>query len=1204
MIVRLRKASAYTVSVPTAFDLMSSPLSNDAPDCTIYCKSTQHGDIINAALSKRSISDFDLCAFLNYTCTRCESVRDSVGRTALHVAASCGRIEVVRWLVCNRHADIDAKDKESGYTALHRSVFYGKIHVAVALIKLGASVTDLDFDSLTVLEHAMKDGLQPENSGGELYSWGSNNNNLLGPQQSRESPELLDVFHKEYPHECVKQICIDEFHCVIITNSGKAFSCGHGQGGRLGLGVEHTVVSPRAISFSDALKGDVIIQASVSRDHSIFLCSDGYVYTCGLNANRVLGIQPPPEKLLVPKQVKHFSNEIKGVCTGRYHSVVWGPKSLYTWGLNAGQLGHKINNKVDEQYVVTPKKVKMINLDEVDIRIVAASDGATAVCTERGDIYILHEHLCRKIASRQLNVIQIGITGGKIEIPSSAQQLLSTKSHWELKVVALTNTGNLLLWQQSDPQLCRCIFSINRAIVVKQVAVNINEVLLVTDYGEAFRGHISQRKKRQSNSHIVEKPGKGNEKSAFHKFLEKDDCILVQLRKVGKIHRAVSIQSDPKGKDFCVIQALPYKFFEFPEIVESEIQKHLESLLLEAHESDNVHDVVFNVGHRNFPAHRFIIAKTSHYFETLFSQNHKKVVVLKDVHDAIFEQFLFYVYAGSCDLTRCGELKNESLRNLCQKLEAPPPNNTDTLDISAYEYYKKTKPSQGHDSQFKNPVRLLQDLAKKFECKELHKRLSNLEMHRYTVKFKHGNEFKDAVPCVKFNRTMFPNLYDVTVKCRDNREIKAHKCILAARLEYFNNMFSMRWAGSETSEVSLPFPKSTAEALLEFLYTDSLSYLNTTDIDHIFKILILADQLFVLRLKEQCELLLTHQLTLKNAVQLLSFADIYNAIKLKHCCMKFITMNFTAFLELRSLDELSDDLLRNLSEFYFQDKQEIWCRVITPYSTAPLDEEIASLTSLHNFSLDDEVELKVATKPSQKRKSRVHKSSLSEKNQSVSSDNDTIIQFPEVPEVIMESTKSIVNVSDRIKSITLASEKIKTEDIESQFTKLSSNRNYDSSNSGKSFNEENDFPQLHSPPHYFSSNSHNKPTQKIDTKHKIVRVSQKQRKRLSSESIPNSTLPESPPKNPWKTIPDIPSLASSPDVKSSITAIISDERKQKENLVKITTKLLSFTQIEDRAIDELHKFYNSDNVTDEIITIERVAIGAIASPVWVPRTKF
>lgn len=281
-----------------------------------------------------------------------------------------------------------------------------------------------------------------------------------------------------------------------------------------------------------------------------------------------------------------------------------------------------------------------------------------------------------------------------------------------------------------------------------------------------------------------------------------------------------------------------------------------------------------------------------------------------------------------------------------------------------------------------------------------------------------------------------------------------------------------------------------------------MSYLISTDIDHLFKILILADQLFVIRLKEQCELLLTNLLTLKNAVQLLSFADSYNAVKLKHCCMKFITLNITAFLELRTLDELDEELLKELSEFYFQNKREIWCRVITPYSIAPLDEEIISLTSLHHFSLEDEVEQKVVVKSSQKRKSRAHRTSFSEKN-SISLDNDasldSIIQFPDIPEIIAESKKDLKDIPHRIKSITLASKKIKEEEMESEFTKLSSN------SLSKSFNEESDFPELNSPPLHSSNSFHHKIPQKIDSKHKIVRLSQKQRKRLSSESNNNQS---------------------------------------------------------------------------------------------------
>lgn len=60
------------------------------------------------------------------------------GRTALHMAASRGRNGLMEWLV--RHSSdafINARDRESGYTSLHRSIFYGQIHSAVTLMKLG-----------------------------------------------------------------------------------------------------------------------------------------------------------------------------------------------------------------------------------------------------------------------------------------------------------------------------------------------------------------------------------------------------------------------------------------------------------------------------------------------------------------------------------------------------------------------------------------------------------------------------------------------------------------------------------------------------------------------------------------------------------------------------------------------------------------------------------------------------------------------------------------------------------------------------------------------------------------------------------------------------------------------------------------------------------------------------------------------------------
>lgn len=65
----------------------------------------------------------------------------------------------------------------------------------------------------------MKDGLKPNSKCGELFYWGSNNNNLFGSIQARDVPDILD-FHKHYPDESVKKICIEQFHIFILTHSG------------------------------------------------------------------------------------------------------------------------------------------------------------------------------------------------------------------------------------------------------------------------------------------------------------------------------------------------------------------------------------------------------------------------------------------------------------------------------------------------------------------------------------------------------------------------------------------------------------------------------------------------------------------------------------------------------------------------------------------------------------------------------------------------------------------------------------------------------------------------------------------------------------------------------------------------------------------------------------------------------------------------
>lgn len=104
------------------------------PDCTTKCRSLQHADEVVAALTGGS--ERQLRAFLTSHCHNAATLRDAFGRTALHFAASLGKKALLEWLLESKSADLKVKDKESGWTALHRSAFYGQIHCLLSLVKV------------------------------------------------------------------------------------------------------------------------------------------------------------------------------------------------------------------------------------------------------------------------------------------------------------------------------------------------------------------------------------------------------------------------------------------------------------------------------------------------------------------------------------------------------------------------------------------------------------------------------------------------------------------------------------------------------------------------------------------------------------------------------------------------------------------------------------------------------------------------------------------------------------------------------------------------------------------------------------------------------------------------------------------------------------------------------------------------------------
>lgn len=132
-------------------------------ECKEECKSKQHADELISAISlaHSAVTDKQLAHFLKSRCWSYDIVRsttnyrtlyvilefrtlsndypqvqDHFGRNVLHIAASCGRKDLCRWLIKYSNVNVDDADAESAYTPLHRSLLFGYIDVAVTLIQV------------------------------------------------------------------------------------------------------------------------------------------------------------------------------------------------------------------------------------------------------------------------------------------------------------------------------------------------------------------------------------------------------------------------------------------------------------------------------------------------------------------------------------------------------------------------------------------------------------------------------------------------------------------------------------------------------------------------------------------------------------------------------------------------------------------------------------------------------------------------------------------------------------------------------------------------------------------------------------------------------------------------------------------------------------------------------------------------------------
>jgi len=318
------------------------------------------------------------------------------------------------------------------------------------------SDNDNDFDKQEITD-TLK--CQPSMS---LWTWGSNSNYVLGHSNAdnRTTPESV---HLDLPLKnndkgihsiqlyapLIYKTSMSKFHTAVKVGN-EVQLCGHGKIGRLGFGNESTQFNLKTLKISNCQIKDF----SVGYNHTLFIGNNGELYTCGDNTFGQLGYDTENSIMeTVPREVQSLKKiPIIKASSCKYHNLVLARNgTLYSWGLNLGQMGHPAKYDI----IKAPKRVSLIiQQDVIDVKTCVT---ASACLLSSYSVILLVNYTTQKLnfvippkPISQLTTQNFEISNRKSYLKKKNVQktkITSIESDQNNHFIALSDSGDIYTWK-------------------------------------------------------------------------------------------------------------------------------------------------------------------------------------------------------------------------------------------------------------------------------------------------------------------------------------------------------------------------------------------------------------------------------------------------------------------------------------------------------------------------------------------------------------------------------------------------------------------------------------------------------------------------------------------------------------------------------------------------------------------------------------